>query len=97
MLGFLASVGAVLEKFKHAPRPVLWGVGVVLALLALDFFAHEAIDVYVKLATARATIEQANEQAAKTAAERRSEEAKSHAITQKPVDLTGAIFGPDKK
>jgi hypothetical protein len=63
MLGFLASVGAVLEKFKHAPRPVLWGVGVVLGLLALDFFAHEAVDVYVKIQTARPTIERANEEA----------------------------------
>ena len=85
MLGFLASVGAVLEKFKHAPRPVLWGVGVVLGLLALDFFAHEAVDVYVKIQTARAQIEQANELARKTAAEADTAEIERNAKKQPPV------------
>jgi hypothetical protein len=80
-LGFKAAWA----KLQAAHPVIRWGGLVIVVLLALDFFVHEAVDVYVKIQTARSTIEQVQEQARKTKAEADTAEIERNAKKQPPV------------
>jgi enoyl-[acyl-carrier-protein] reductase (NADH) len=84
----LISLGRTLWQKVQAAHPVIrWGGAILVGLVVLEFVAQEAISLYVHMQTARATIEQANELARKTAAEAREAAVKTHAISQPPVDV----------
>ena len=74
MWAMLQAAGAVLAKFGAKHPAVKWAVIALVGLFAVEFVAKEAIDVWVKLETARATV-------AKTNADARSAEAEAQAKT----------------
>jgi hypothetical protein len=94
MLSLISLGRAAWAKLQAAHPMIRWGGAILVGLVVLEFIAQEAISLYVQMQTARATIEQAQEQAKKTAAERATAEAQRAAATHAP----GAklLLGPDE-
>jgi hypothetical protein len=69
MLSLISLGRAAWAKLQAAHPVIRWGGAILVALVVLEFIGQEAISLYVHMQTARATIEQANELARKTAAE----------------------------
>jgi hypothetical protein len=74
MLSLISLGRGLWQKFQSAHPVIRWGGAILVGLVVLEFVAQEAISLFVQMQTARATIEQANELAQKTAAEKREAE-----------------------
>jgi hypothetical protein len=72
MLSLISLGRAAWAKVQAAHPAIRWGGAILLGLVVLEFIAQEAINLYAQMMTVRAQIEQANEQAAITAAQRRA-------------------------
>jgi hypothetical protein len=72
MLSLISLGKAAWAKLQAAHPAIRWGGAILLGLVVLEFIAQEAINLYAHMMTVRAQIEQANEQAAITAAQRRA-------------------------
>jgi hypothetical protein len=84
----LVSLGRGLwQKFQAAHPVIRWGGAILVGLVALELIADGGINLYIKMQTARPTIEKTNADAAKAQAER---DGATHAPGAK------ALLGPDK-
>ena len=78
MLGNLT--GNAFKAFGSLHRPIKWGILTFTGLVAVAVVGKETISLYVAWRTAPAQIEQANQQARKTAADAAAADAQQRAL-----------------
>jgi hypothetical protein len=72
MLSLISLGKAAWAKLQAAHPVIRWGGAILLGLVVLEFIAQEAINLYVQMQSARATIERANAEAGIAEAKRRA-------------------------
>ena len=65
MLSLISLGRAAWAKLEAVHPAIRWGGAILVGLAALDFFGNEAVDLYIKIQTAPAVIQQKNAEAAR--------------------------------